>query len=42
MCDDWYEDNVYDITVGPDGVTEEIQEILERPATVLPVWDPMC
>jgi len=41
MWDDWLEDNVYDITVRPDDVREEIQDILERPATVLPACDPM-
>jgi bleomycin hydrolase len=41
MYDDWFDDNVYNIIVHRDDVPEEILEILERPATRLPVWDPM-
>jgi bleomycin hydrolase len=41
MYDDWFEDNVYNIIVHRDDVPDDILEILERPATRLPVWDPM-
>jgi len=41
MYDDWFEDNVYNIIVHRDYLSDEILEILEKPAVKLPVWDPM-
>lgn len=41
MYDDWFADNVYKVMVHRDYVPAEVRQILEQPATKLPVWDPM-
>lgn len=41
MYDDWFEDNVYKVIVRREDVPADVLKILEKPATRLPVWDPM-
>lgn len=41
MGDDWFDQYVFEVAVPKAMLPEEYREALERPATMLPAWDPM-
>jgi bleomycin hydrolase len=41
MYDNWFDEYVYNLVVHKKYVPQEVLDILETPATKLPVWDPM-
>jgi bleomycin hydrolase len=41
MTDKWMDEFVYQVVVDPGFVSKEVRSVLDKEATVLPLWDPM-